>query len=300
MTGLAALDRIPAWSMAVTTMLLVQLSNALSVTVIAHIGSAGAAWLQMCFGAIFLLIIVRPRLRSIRLGDVPTLLVLGAATGLMTTFFLTAIARIPLGTAVAIEFLGPLTVAALASTRRSAHAWPLLAFLGVILLAQPWHGGVDLIGVAFALLSGACWALYNVLTQRVGDRFTGISGLSLTIPIAAVITAAFGLPQVAGGTLTWPIVLLAAGIALITPVIALSLEMLALHRMTHAAFGTLLALEPAFGVLVGLLALSQRPTALQLLGIAIVVAAGAAAQRGGRRPRTANPQTEARTAKEVT
>lgn len=300
MSGSNALDRAPAWSMALATMLLVQLSNALSVAIIAHAGAAGTAWLRMCFGAIFLLIIVRPRLRSIRLGDIPTLLILGAATGFMTTFFLSAIARVPLGTAVAVEFLGPLTVAALASSRRSARAWPLLAFLGVVLLAQPWHGGVDVTGLLFALLSGACWGLYNVLTQRVGDRFAGISGLSLTIPVAAVVTTAVGVPEVAGGTVTWPVILLAAGIALITPVISLGLEMLALHRMTHAAFGTLLALEPAFGVLIGLLALNQRPTALQLLGIALVIAAGAAAQRRSRRITTPSPRPEVRTAKETT
>lgn len=79
---------------------------------------------------------------------------------------------------------------AVASSHRSARAWPLLAFLVVALLAQPWHGGIDVIGLVFALLSGACWVLYTVLTQRVGDRCAGISELSLTIPVAAVVIAA--------------------------------------------------------------------------------------------------------------
>jgi inner membrane transporter RhtA len=201
----------------------------------------------------------------------------------MTTLFLSAVERIPLGTAVAIEFLGPLTVAGIMSKRRSALLWPAAAFVGVLLLTEPWLADVDLVGVGFALGAGACWGLYNVLTQHVGDRFSGISGLALTIPVAALATLPVGLPQVVHGEFVWWVLPAAAGIALITPVIAFGLEMLALRRMTHTAFGTLLSVEPAFGVLIGLLVLGQTPAALQVLGVAIVVGAGAAAQRGGRR-----------------
>jgi inner membrane transporter RhtA len=237
----------------------------------------------MCFGAALLLIIARPALRAVRRDSLPALLALGVVTGFMTTAFLSAVERIPLGTAVAVEFLGPLTVAGIMSTRRRVLVWPLSAFVGVLLLTEPWRGDVDLIGVCFALAAGACWGLYNVLTQHVGDRFAGISGLALTIPVAALATLPVGLPQVVGGGVAWWVLPAAAGIALITPVIAFGLEMLALRRMTHTAFGTLLSIEPAFGVLIGLLVLAQTPTPLQILGIAIVIAAGAAAQRGGRR-----------------
>ncbi|WP_204366915.1 EamA family transporter [Nocardiopsis ganjiahuensis] len=282
--------RVPAWSMAVTAMLAIQLSNALSLSVVEQVGPAGTAWLRMCFGAVLLWLIARPSIRSIRPKDLPALLALGTVTGFMTTFFLAAVERIPLGTAVAIEFLGPLTVAALASRHRRALAWPLLALAGVVLLTEPWRGDIDAAGVGFALIAGTCWGLYNVLTQRVGDRFSGISGLSLTIPIAALATLPFGLPQVAGGDFTWWVLLAAAGIALITPVVAFGLEMLALRRMTHTAFGTLLSIEPAFGVLIGLLVLGQMPALVQLIGIALVVVAGAAAQRGG--TRTLDPVPE--------
>nr|WP_051297275.1 EamA family transporter [Brevibacterium album] len=273
--------------MAIAAMLAVQLSNALSVSVIEQIGAAGTAWLRMCFGAVFLWMIARPAIRSLRRRDLPALLVLGTVTGFMTTLFLAAIERIPLGTAVAIEFLGPLTVAGLMSRQRKALIWPLLAFAGVVALTEPWHGTVDLAGAGFALAAGACWGLYNVFTQHIGDRFSGISGLSLTIPIAAAATLPFGLPQVTGGDFTWWVLPAAAGIALITPVIAFGLEMLALRRMNHTAFGTLLSVEPAFGILIGLLVLAQSPTPMQVLGIAVVIVAGAAAQRSG--ARTAGP-----------
>ncbi|UOR03437.1 EamA family transporter [Leucobacter allii] len=269
--------------MAVAAMLAVQLSNALSVPVIERIGPAGTAWLRMCFGVVFLWIIARPAIRSLRRADLPALLALGVVTGFMTTFFLAAVDRIPLGTAVAIEFLGPLTVAGLMSRQRRALVWPFLALIGVVLLTEPWHGGIDLAGVGFALAAGVCWGLYNLFTQHVGDRFSGISGLSLTIPVAALATLPLGLPQLVGGEFAWWVLPAAAGIALITPVIAFGLEMLALRRMTHTAFGTLLSIEPAFGILIGLLVLAQTPSLMQLLGIAIVIVAGAAAQRGGRR-----------------
>ncbi|KQQ99027.1 hypothetical protein ASF74_12515 [Arthrobacter sp. Leaf145] len=269
--------------MAVAAMMAIQLSNAMSVTVIGQVGPAGTAWLRMCFGVVFLWVISRPAIRSLRRHDLPALIALGVVTGFMTTFFLAAVERIPLGTAVAIEFLGPLTVAGIMNKRRKALIWPLLAFIGVVLLTEPWHGVIDLAGVGFAVAAGACWGLYNVLTQHVGDRFSGISGLSLTIPIAALATMPVGLPQVLGGSLDWWVLPLAAGIALITPVIAFGLEMLALRRMTHTAFGTLLSIEPAFGVLIGLLVLAQQPTLMQVAGIALVVVAGTAAQQGGKR-----------------
>ena len=269
--------------MAVVAMLLIQVSNALSVGVIEQVGPAGTAWLRMCFGAVFLWIVARPVLRAIRRRDIPNLIVLGAATGGMTTLFLAAVERIPLGTAVAIEFLGPLTIAAVASRHRQALVWPVLALVGVVLLTEPWRGSIDIVGVGFALAAAVCWAMYNVFTQRVGDRFSGISGLALTIPIGAVLTLPWGVPQVVHGAFSWWVLATAAGIALITPVVSFGLEMLALRRMTHSAFGTLLSIEPAFGLVVGLLLLSQSPTFFQGVGIAVVVVAGVAAQRGGAR-----------------
>lgn len=287
--------------MAVTAMLSVQLSNALSVPVIDQVGAAGTAWLRMCFGVVFLWLIARPAIHSLRRKDIPALIVLGVVTGFMTTFFLAAVDRIPLGTAVAIEFLGPLTVAGIMSKQRKALIWPLLALIGVVLLTEPWHGQIDLTGVGFALAAGTCWGLYNLFTQHVGDRFSGISGLSLTIPVAALATLPVGLPQVIGGQFTWWVLPAAAGIALITPVIAFGLEMLALRRMTHTAFGTLLSIEPAFGILIGLLVLAQTPTLVQLAGIVLVIVAGAAAQRGGKRATEADTTTDlsAPTAKET-
>lgn len=289
MTGTRTSTGIPPWSMAIAAMLAMQIASALSVPVINQVGAAGTAWLRMCFGIVFLWMIARPQIRSLQRRDIPSLIALGVVTGFMTTFFLSAVARLPLGTAVAIEFLGPLTVAGVMSKQRKALIWPALAFIGVILLTEPWQGRISLAGVGFALAAGTCWGLYNVLTQRVGDRFSGVSGLSLTIPVAALATLPVGLPQVIGGEFTWWVLPMAAGIALIAPVLTFGLEMIALHRMTHTAFGTLLSIEPAFGLLIGLLVLGQQPKPMQFVGIAFVIFAGAAAQQQGRRNATSVP-----------
>jgi inner membrane transporter RhtA len=263
-------------------MLSVQLGSALSVDLIAAVGPAGTAWLRLSLGALILLALARPPLRAVRRRDVPALLALGIATGLMSIAFLAAIEHIPLGTAVAIEFLGPLTVAAVRSHTARALIWPAVALLGVVLLTQPWQSGFNPAGVGFAGLAAVAWAAYILLTQRIGDRFTGIGTLSLTVPIAAVTAAIVGIPQ-AAGHLTPGILAAAAGLAILLPVVPFAFEMLALRRMTPTAFGTMMALEPALGVLLGLLVLHQQPSATQLVGILLVVLAGAAAQRGGRR-----------------
>jgi inner membrane transporter RhtA len=208
----------------------------------------------------------------------------------VTITFLAAIERIPLGTAVAVEFLGPLTVAAVRSHSMRALTWPVLALLGVALLTEPWQGTVDPAGLGFAALAAVGWGTYILLTQRLGDRFSGLGGLSLTVPVAAATAATAGIPQ-ARAHLTLAVLAVAAGLAVLLPVLPYALELLALREMTSSAFGTLMALEPAIGVLLGLFVLHQQPSFPQLTGILLVVLAGAAAQRGGRRAAVDTPRT---------
>jgi len=260
----------------------IQLGSALSLGLMPTLGPLGTAWLRLSMGALILLALARPPLKNLRLSDAPVVVGLGVATAVMSVTFLAAMERIPMGTAVAIEFLGPLTVAALRGRGARSLILPAMALAGVVLLTEPWAGEVDLLGVGFAVMGAVGWAIYILLTQRVGDRFNGIGALALTIPIAAVAAAPFGLPQ-AIGHITWETVAVAAALAVLIPVLPYILEMLALRRMTHTAFGTLLALEPAIGLLLGAIILHQLPSMLQLAGLLLVIVAGAAAQRGGRR-----------------
>lgn len=105
---------------------------------------------------------------------------LGVVTAAITLLFMAALDRIPLGTASALEFLGPLGVAVLRGRGRGRLLWPGLAGIGVIVLTQPWSGTVDPVGVAFALSAAVCWACYILLTQKVGDGVAGINGLAVS------------------------------------------------------------------------------------------------------------------------
>lgn len=274
--------RAPAWTLAVAAMFCVQLGSALSLPLIEQVGPAGTAWLRLSAGALIFLFLARPSLHGLERADIPAVVGLGITTGVMTSLFLAAIERIPLGTTVAIEFLGPLSVAAIRSHSRAALVWPAVALAGVLLLTEPWHGAVNIAGIAFAAGSAVGWASYILLTQQIGDRFSGMSGLSLTMPIAAVTAAIPGIPE-AHSSITPAALLTAVGLAVLLPVLPFALEMTALRHMTPSAFGTLMALEPAFGVLLGLIVLHQHPSPLQILGILLVVIAGAGAQRNGRR-----------------
>lgn len=272
--------------MATGAMLSVQVGLALSLSLVAYIGVEGAAWLRLAWAGVLLLIIVRPRPSAFTRSTFLTSMALGVVTAGVTLLFMASIARIPLGTASAIEFLGPLGVAVLVGRGRYRFVWPGAAGVGVLLLTQPWAGTIDMVGVGYALAAACCWGAYILLTQRVGDTVEGINGLAVSMGTAAVFsTLVVGhavLPR-----LTPEIMLIGIGLALLLPVIPFTLEMLALRRLTTAAFGTLMALEPGFAMLVGFIVLHQVPGPAALVGIALVVAAGIGAARTG--ARTAQP-----------
>jgi inner membrane transporter RhtA len=267
--------------MAFAAMLTLQISIAGAVGLIDVLGATGAAWLRLAAGSLLLPLLVRPRLRSFGAADLRAAVLLGLATAGATLLFMAAVGRLPLGTASAIEFLGPLGVAAV-RVRRRALAWPLLAAAGVLLLTAPSRGGVDLAGVGFALAAAVCWAAYIVLTQRVGDQVAGLQGLAVSMPVAALV-ATLTVPPAAFGRLTAGDLLLGAGLGLLL-LVAYGLEMLALRRLTTAAFGTLMALEPALALLIGAVGLHQIPDLTGAVGVALVVTAGVGATRSGSRP----------------
>ncbi|MEX2441667.1 MAG: EamA family transporter [Pontimonas sp.] len=275
--------QLPPWSLAVAAMLSIQTGSALSVSLFPAVGPAGTAWLRLALGAVILVALVRPSVRVITRKNLPGLLGLGVTTGIMTAAFLLALDRIALGTTVAIEFLGPLTVAALSGKNTRSALWPGVALVGVVSLTRPWTGSVDLLGVGFALIAALGWALYIVFTQQVGGQFSGIQGLALATPVAALTATAVGLPQ-AWGNITPEVLVLAVLLAVLTPVFPFALEMLALQRMNKRAFGTLMAVEPAIATVIGLVLLSQVPQVFDALGIALVVLAGIATQRDVLRP----------------
>jgi inner membrane transporter RhtA len=268
-------------SMAVASMLCVQLGLAASVGMIDQVGAGGAAWLRLFWAGVLLLVVVRPRLSAFSREALRAGVALGVVTAGVTLLFMAAVDRLPLGTASALEFLGPLGVAVVRS-RGVGRAWALVAAAGVLCLTQPWAGSADPVGVAFALAAAVCWAAYILLTQRVGEAVSGVAGLSISMPVAALVATVVAGPGVVG-RLTPELMLAGLGLAILLPVVPFTLELLALRRLTTGAFGTLMALEPAFALMIGFVALHQVPNLLAVLGIGFVVAAGIGAERSGTR-----------------
>jgi inner membrane transporter RhtA len=275
------LDTRTGAGFAVASMSFVQLGLAASVGLAAQIGALGTAWLRLTWAGLLLLTVVllfdRARLSRISRAGIRSSIALGVVTAALTLLFMLAITRLPLGTASALEFLGPLGVAVFRGRRL---IWPLLAGAGVLLLTSPWHGSADPLGVGFALGAAACWAAYILLTQRVGDEVSGIGGLAISMPVAGAVATVFAAPSVIG-QLTPGILAEGFLLALLLPVVPFVLEFLALRKLSTAAFGTLMSLEPALAVVVGFVLLHQAPGWAAVAGVALVVVAGVGAERAG-------------------
>ena len=267
--------------MAVAAIVCVQIGIAVSVGLFDDIGPAGAAALRLAWAGVLLLLFVRPRPSAFSRRGLAASAGLGVVTGSMTLCFMEAVARLPLGTAAALEFLGPLGVA-IARGRGAAKIWPATAAVGVLLLTEPWQGAASADGIAFALAAATGWAAYILLTQKVGDEVAGLHGLAISMPIAGLVALLVARPDPAV-VLTPDMVLAGIGLAILLPVIPFALELLALRRLTTTAFGTLMSLEPAVALIVGLVALHQTPALGPVVGIMFVVVAGIGAQRDGAR-----------------
>jgi inner membrane transporter RhtA len=209
----------------------------------------------------------------------------GAALALMNLAFYASLGHLPIGVAVTIEFLGPLTLAAVLSRRPRDLLAVLAAGLGVALVSGAFDSGwdrFDKVGIAFAATAGAMWAAYIVLSQRTGRAFAGLDGLALALVVSTVVVAPLGLTTV--GSWTWQDVALGLGIAVLSSVLPYSLELVALRHLAQHVFGVLLSLEPAVAALAGFVVLSQVLDLTQIAGMALVVVASVivlGSQRGG-------------------
>jgi threonine/homoserine efflux transporter RhtA len=213
-------------------------------------------------------------------ADAATACSFGISLGVMNFSIYQAFARIPLGVAVTIEFLGPLAVAVAGSRHLRDVVWVVLAATGVVLLTQGGHGHLNLTGVLFAGVAGACWAAYIVLGSATGRRFPGSSGLALAMVVSALLVTPPAL--VAGGRAMFRPAVLAIGVAIgvLSSVIPYRLELESLRRMPTRLFGVWMSLEPAVAALIGLVMLGQHLTIVEWVAICCVMVACAGAARG--------------------
>ncbi len=238
------------------------------------IGAQGTTTLRLVIGSLMLAAVLRPWQRLPSRATWPWLAAYGVTLCALNQLFYAALATIPLGVAVALEFSGPLLVATLTSRRGRDFAWVALAVAGVVLLSPLIRSpdAIDPTGALLALAAGGCWALYIVLAQRASAEL-GTRTSAYGMAIAAVLVLPFGAAQ-AGAALLEPSVLTSALlVGLFSSALPFGLEMVALTRMPARIYGTLTCLEPALGALMGFLFLHESLSATQCTGIAAVVAA---------------------------
>ena len=266
---------VPPPGLLLVSIVSIQLGAAVAVHLFETLGPAGTTVLRIALAAGLLLAATRRRISADARRHVGLLLLFGCAIGTMNLCFYGAIDRIPLGVAVAIEFIGPLGVAVLTTRRARDFAWVGLAVVGLVLLTPDIGGELDPLGVALALAAGAGWASFILLSPRVA-RDVGDGGLALALVVAALFTLPFGL--VAGGLERLDLGLLvgALAVAVLSTALPYALEFEALRRMTARAYGVIVTLEPVVAAMVGALVLGQAlpPTAVVAIACVTVAAIG--------------------------
>ena len=245
------------------------------------VGAPGVTALRLAFATVIMFAVFRPWRSPPSRAAWPALIAYGAALGAMNLLFYLAIARLPLGVAVALEFTGPLAVALLGSRRPTDLVWAGLAAGGVFLLSPLARSiaPIDPLGSLFALAAGGCWALYILFGQKAGDA-QGPSAAAWGMAVATAVALPIGVAMTGAAILQPAALPLAFLVALLSSAIPYSIEMVALGRLSTRLFGVLMSVEPALAALWGFILLHERLEPLQLLGIAAVALASAGAALG--------------------
>ena len=263
-----------------------QAGAALAMRLFPVLGAPGATLLRVGLAAIVLLAVTRPRVRGWRRRQWQAVLLYGVSIAGTNAFFYAALARLPLGTAVTIQFLGPLMLSAALSRRMRDLGWVMLAVTGVAILgltesqATTAGGSLSPAGVAFALASGAFWAMYIITGARVSAAVPGRGGLAVAMSAGALALLPFGVLGAARIAQSPHLIPVAFGMAMLASVVPYSLELAAMRRAPKRVFGILLSLEPAVATMAGWLLLGQHASAVALAAVVIVVAASTGSALG--------------------
>ncbi len=261
-----------------------EVGASLAVLLFPEVGPLGMVMLRLVFSALILGLIARPSWRGHSRASWLAVVQLGVALAVMNGFFYLALERLALGVTVTIEVLGPLALSIIASRRASAWIWAGLALVGVVALGGGGFDRLDPLGVIFALGAAVSWAFYILSSAKVGAAFPRLDGLALAMAVGAVLSLPFGIADAGSALLRLDLVALGAAVALLSSTIPYALELIALRRLPAAAFAILMALAPATASLAGFVLLGQHLTVIELIGIALVIAASIGAVRAaGRR-----------------
>lgn len=267
---------IPAPALVLGAMLSAQFGSAAARTLFDEMSPMAVVFLRQLLAALVLVAAVRPRVGSWTKHQWVAATAYGAALAGMNASFYASIQTVPLGLAVTLEFLGPLVMSLAMSRRARDVAWALMAGCGVALLGWTSHASGSWTGYALALLAGAFWVTYILVTRRVGIAFDGLDGLAVALSIAAVLTAPLGARAATVVLTDGHLFVRALAVALLSSVVVYVLEMAALRRMPPRVFGIMLSLAPGVAALAGFVVLGQVLSTAELAGLALVSAASAA------------------------
>jgi inner membrane transporter RhtA len=272
------LSRIPPVWLVVVGICSVQLGAGVAKNLFDDAAPTTLVWLRLATSSVVLAAVARPSLRGRAPRDWQVAVAFGVTLGAMNWAIYESFARIPLGIAVTIEFLGPLALAVSGSRRARDLVWALLAAVGVALLGLE-RGDLDLTGVGFALLAAAMWAAYILLSADTGRRWPGLEGLTVASVVATVVITPFVVTLSGRGLGNPRVILLGALVGLLSSVVPYSCEITALRTIRPSVFGILMSLEPAAAALAGILVVHEFLAPVQWLAVACVVVASVGATR---------------------
>lgn len=275
MTPLSSVKQPSPTVLVLLAIVSVQFGSAIAKSLFTELGMWGVVSLRVSFSAMMLFTLWRLRWHSKIRQNLKAIITFGLVFALMNSFFYAAIARIPLGIAIALEFSGPLGLSILKSQRRLDSVWAILAGVGVILLTPLSGATVDPWGITLALLAGICWALYILLAAQVGQKLPGIEGLAWALAISTVLLLPIGIATAGSALLNPRLLAMGAGVAMLSTAIPYSCEMMALRRLPVKVFGIMLSLEPMAGVVAGFFILGETLSARSLIACLLVSIAAA-------------------------
>ena len=276
-------------TLAFTSIASVQFGAALAATLFPRVGPLGTVSLRLIGAAVVLQLLTRPWRHRWSRGELGASLLFGAIFTVMNTSLYLALDRLPLGTVITLEFLGPLVIAIWTATSWSTRAWAVPAAAGVLLLGGSLSGG-DLLGIVYSLVAAVCWAAYILTSRVVGRGRAGLGGVAVACTVGAVVMLPVG-AVAAGSALLHPsTAVLGLAVGVLSSAIPYSLDLLALRRLPTAVFGVLVSANPAVAALAGFLVLGESLAGRALVGIGLVIVASAGVSVSTALRRSAPPE----------